>query len=148
MTEKTLIKIDSGEIRVPVQVDDNPQVVVHFNPNDSVFAKRLHAFYNEVKDKLVEINMKQAEWAEQAPSVDENGMPIEIDEVMAEYEAINVWLREKIDQLLGAGTAQSIYGDTIYTGERVDVYIQLFDGIFALSQPARISKANPYLRKK
>lgn len=142
----SLIKIDSGAITVPVQVDDNPVVKITFNPDDQLFAKRLHAFYFDVKAKLVEMNTKQSELEE--TGTDENGMPLEIEKVMREYEEINMWLREKIDLLLGEGVAQKIYGDTVYTGERVDVYIQLFDGLFTLAAPARGSKVKPYIRKK
>lgn len=142
----SLIKIDSGSITVPVQVDDNPVVKITFNPNDKLFAERLHMFYFDVKQKLVEINTKHAELEE--TGTDENGMPIEINKVMQEYEDMNAWLRERIDLLLGEGTSHKIYGDTIYTGERVDVYIQLFDGLFALAAPARESKVKPYIKKK
>lgn len=141
-----LIKIDSGSITVPVQVDDNPVVNITFNPNDDMFAKRLHKFYFDVKEKLIEMNTKQTELDESG--TDENGMPMEIDAVMQEYRDMNLWLRERIDLLLGEGTSQKIYGDTIYTGERIDVYIQLFDGLFRLAAPAREAKVKPYIRKK
>lgn len=139
------IKIDSGSITVPVQVDDNPVVEITFNPSDKLFAERLHSFYFEAKAKLIEMNEKQAE-NEQA-EMDENGMPLEIGALMREYEEINLWLREKIDTLLGEGTAQKIYGDTVYTGERVDVYFQLFDGLFKIAGPVRAEKAKKYIKK-
>ena len=139
-----LIKIDSGTIKIQVQIDNNPPAEIEFNPSNKLFAERLHAFYFEVKEKLVEINSKQA----LNLVSDENGMPVEIKGLMQEYEDINAWLKEKIDLLLGEGTSQKIYGDTVYMGERVDVYLQLFEGLFRIANPVREKQVKKYVKKR
>jgi len=145
MSENT-IQIDSGAITIQVEMDGNPPVSISFNPNDLEFAETLHSLYFDAKEKLVEMNLKKSESA--ADALDENGMPLEISSLRKEYEEINLWLRAKIDALLGEGTANKIYGDTIYTGEKVDVYLQLLNGLFQVAAPARAKKVAKFVKKK
>ena len=50
-----LIQIDSGVVKIQIQVDANPPVDLEFNPNNKLFAERLHAFYYDTKAKLSEV---------------------------------------------------------------------------------------------
>lgn len=143
MSKSPVIKIDSGVIIVPVQVDDNPAIDVSFNPNDKSFAETLHGLYFEAKAKIDEINKRP----DVEPEKDENGMPLNVESLIADYEELNQWFREKIDRLLGEGVSQSIFGDTIYSGERLDVYVQLLTGLFEVANPARKAKVQKHVRK-
>lgn len=140
------IKIDSGIKRLQIQVDDQEPHIVSFNPNDSLFATKLHQLYFDAKSKLKEITA--LEEAQQAPELDENGMPINIDEAMENNRELNEWFREKIDGLFGEGTSVKIYGDTIFTGDRVQVYLDLISGVAKVVGPARAEKVTKYVKRK
>lgn len=141
------IRIDSGELKIEVQMDDNDPHIITFNPNELEFAKNLHSLYFEAKKKLEALVLLQQVREKEKPEVDENGMPLDMSRMQKEYKEINEWFCDILDNLLGEGVSLNIFGGKIYTGEKVGVYLQLIEGIFKYTSDERNDKTAKYIKK-
>jgi len=148
VTATKSIKITSNIKHLPIEMDGRNVCTISFDPNDKNFVEKMHRLYFEAKEKVEALNALIKESKSNPPKSDEQGMPLDIDPMMEQIEQINRWFRDAIDTLFGNGTAQKIYGSTVYMGEGIDVYLQLLTGIAENVEPVRQAKTQKYVRKK
>jgi len=134
------IRIDTGEKRIAI--NDDPERVIVFNPQDIGFAER---FYQLLKD----FEAKQAEYQARADELDnqeldERGIPSRIGESLALLREVCEFLEERIDHLFGPGTSQKVFGDAL----TLDMFEQFFTGIIPYVQTARSGKIAKYAPSK
>lgn len=130
------IRIESGKRRIAI--NDDPERVITFDPQDILFAERFYAAY-------LEFETKKAAFEERLRTVgtgtlDGNGIPIDVDQGIACMKEMCVFMREKIDLLFGAGTSEMVFGDTL----SLEMIGQFLDGITPFIQRARSQKTRAY----
>lgn len=124
-----------------VTINDDPDRTIEFNPQDMIFVEKFYKVFNEVQEKQTEL-MSKAEAI--SSDLDENGMPVGIQEQLALINETCVYMREKIDYLFGDGTSQKAFGDVL----NLDAIAQFFEGILPLVMDERNEKVKKYTRKK
>lgn len=130
------LKIDTGEKRIAI--NDDPERVIVFNPQDIGFAER---FYELLRD----FEAKQAEYQARSElldndETDEHGLPVNIGESLSLMREVCEFLNSKIDYLFGEGASQKIFGGAM----TLDMYAQFFTGITPFIQVARQGKTAKY----
>jgi hypothetical protein len=135
------IKIVSGVKRIAI--NDDPDRVIEFNPSDSNFRTRFYTTYRELMTQLTLMGQREKELIDVADE-DEFGIPTSAgDRLALELESIQL-ARQKIDELFGAGTSQTVFGD-----EMSQVIIgQFFDGIQPFFESAVSDAVKKYARPK
>lgn len=134
------IQINTAEVRI--LVNDDPNRVIAFNPEDIDF---IDAFYDLIGEFDVKIEeFKQREFILQKnKAVDKYGIPVSTKEEIKLTKDLCVYLREKIDALFGLGTADTAFGKV----NAPDMFVQFFDGIIPFIQHAREKKVQKYTAK-
>lgn len=104
------MKLKSLSNVVRIAINDDPARVIEFNPDDVGFVERFYALIdnveakeNEIKEKLEEIRKDQTE----SPY----GMPNSIRREVQLTAEMCRYMREQIDNVFGAGSSQTIFGD-------------------------------------
>jgi len=142
------LNINTGEKHLAVSVDGVNGREITFNPNDVRFMEHLHRFYQLTMQKAREWEEKQAGVEEEIASVstDKNGIPETLKPAIKPIEEMNAFMREQIDELFGEGTANAVFGDTVYRNPAV--YVQLVEGIKGYIQPVREKKTSQYVKPR
>lgn len=133
------IHVNSHSLRIAI--NDDPQRVLAFNPNDAGFAQR---FYSLV-DRLEEERKKLNDWAQEFHSqLTDAADPVAMGQQVnaKELEVLHL-LRDELDAVFGAGTSQMVFGDTM----DMDVVCQLFEGLTPFVRKARAERMAQYQRK-
>lgn len=134
------IRIDTGVKRVCI--NDNPEKVIEFNPSDVIFAEK---FYQLIKD----FELKQTEFINRSKEldankeIDENGLPVNLNESIALLKEVCNYFREKIDGLFGEGSSQKAFGDSL----NLDIFEQFFEGILPFIEKVREEKVKKYVKR-
>jgi hypothetical protein len=94
------LHIDSGEVRL--LIDGDPERVIVFNPSSVIFAEKFQSLRFEVAHKMEECQAK----AEELGKVPDDA------EALIDLRSSTIdYLRAKIDEIFGAGTSQTAFGD-------------------------------------
>lgn len=101
------IQIDSGEITL--SINGSPDRVISFTPTDALFAERFYAVYGEIREKMAEYQRRAAAEDDKSER-DDAGVPKNSFQKVAIVKETCMYVREKIDYLFGAGTADKVYG--------------------------------------
>lgn len=134
------IQIKSAEVHI--LVNDDPNRVIAFNPEDISF---IDAFYNligEFDTKIEEFKQREL-ILRKNNAVDKYGIPVSTKEEIKLTKDLCTYLREKIDALFGAGTSDTVFGKS----NTPDMFVQFFDGITPFIQTAREKKVQKYTVK-
>ena len=101
------IKINTATVRV--LVNDDPNRVIEFNPEDISF---IDAFYGLIQEFDAKINeFKQRELIiRKNKTVDKFGIPVSTGEEIKLTKDLCAYLRNKIDELFGIGTSDTAFG--------------------------------------
>lgn len=134
------LQIDTGEIRLAINGDANRVIVLR--PNDAVFAEKFYKMLGEFQSKFTEYQGRAAK-IESQNEADENGVPLNTGERIALLKEICQYTRNQIDELLGAGTSQTVFGDAL----DIEAIIQFFEGVKPFVQNARAYKVAKYTNK-
>ena len=134
------LKIDVGEIRIAI--NDDPSLVIAFNPQDVVFAEKFYNLIGEFENKLKDYKL-QSDQLEKVTAKDGNDLPINMDARIALLREVCEYIRGRIDYLFGAGTSQIAFGDVM----AMEVFEQFFAGITPFFQKARAGKVAQYSNK-
>lgn len=132
------LRIDTGVIRL--QINDGPGYI-EFNPASVQFAQRFYALIGDFESKLEEYETRSAA-IEANTETDKNGLPVNMPERLALLEETCNYIRAKIDDIFGAGTSQTAFGDDL----NLDVFEQFLVGITPFVQRARSKKVEKYLK--
>ncbi len=131
------IKIDDGAIELTV--NDDPQRIIRFNPNDIVFAEKVY-------DLIRDFEIKEVEYGEKAKMLDEEialdayGIPINTDKKLGFLRELCEYMRAKIDDIFGAGTSTAAFGSVM----SIDIFVQFFEAVTPYIQKAREQKTSKY----
>jgi hypothetical protein len=131
------LHINTGEIRLCV--NDDPDRVIAFNPTDISFAERFYGLLSEFEEKEKEYRHK-AEALQGNTEIDSLGIPKNFGGALALLRETCGFLREKIDEVFGAGTSQAAFGDA----NTLDMFEQFFTGITPFVQKAREKQVGKY----
>lgn len=132
------IRIETKELRI--QVNDDPNRVIAFNPNDIGFAKRffdlIDACDRKQRDFLAEEKRLLAENAGK-PVIERNRLTNELEMQMFEF------ILGQIDTVFGPGTSQAAFD-----GARdLDLVVQLFDALTPYVERARRAQVEKYTKR-
>ena len=132
------LRIDSGIKRIAINDDDSR--VIEFDPSDVLFAERFYALIRSFEEKQAEYETRAAELDSGRDVLDNNGLPTNLSESLSFMREVCEFLRNKIDDLFGAGTSQKAFGDAL----SLDMIEQFFTGIAPFIQNARAGKIEKY----
>jgi hypothetical protein len=135
------IKIDTGTVRLAV--NDDPNRVISFNPNDAAFAERFYALLRELEEAQAKYQQRAQE-IDQDEAVDGYGIPVNAGERLAFQREVCEDFRAKIDAVFGKGTSQAAFGDDLV----LDAFRQFFEGVMAYITTAREKKVARYTGKQ
>ena len=133
------LTIDTGEVRLAI--NDDPNRVISFNPNDVVFAEKFYAFEQEFLEKEDEFRAK-AEAIDAETDTDRFGVPLNARDNLDFQKELFAWVREKIDSIFGEGTCQTVFGDT----NNLFAFAQFLTAIAPYIQEARTEKVEKYVK--
>lgn len=134
------ISLSTGTKRIAIERDGVVTGELKFNPSDATFAERFYNLYSELTKKLEEYDRKAKALAEQAQA-DGYGVPDNAKEQLDVLLEGCRYLRDKIDELFGAGTSEAAFGDVLDPG----LFIQLLTAIMPFFEEARQEKTRRYL---
>lgn len=134
------IQINTGEKVLTINGD--PLRTIRFNPDDLVFAEKFYNLISTFEAKSEEyIQRNNALEADKRKGAD--GLPINTPERLALLREACLFLRGQIDDLFGAGTSQTVFGDAI----NLNMFEQFFSGVLPYITAARTPKLQPYLKQ-
>lgn len=124
---------------VQIAINDDPNQVISFVPDDVLFAERFYQLLNTLKIKEVDYK-KRAEVLSKNNTVDEYGIPETAPERLALMHELCDFMRDEIDKLFGEGTSQKVFG------EYLSLYMieQFFKGLLPYVQISRQEKTRKY----
>lgn len=138
-----IISLDTGILNIDVEIDKNRTYTLSFNPHDVTFLERGHQIYKDALVRSAKLKQEQKDFVE--PTLDENGMPIDIEKGTALIKETNEWFRTQIDLWLGDGTSQAIFGDAVFADEKMSLYSQLISGVMEFVTPQRSTKMAQFI---
>ncbi len=124
-----------------VTINGDPERTIEFNPKDMIFVEKFYQTFSEVQEKQSELIAKAEAIG---TDLDENGLPVNVQEQLALMNETCSYMRDKIDYLFGEGTSQKAFGSIM----NLDAIAQFFEGILPLVMDERTDKVEKYTRKK
>lgn len=134
------MKIKSLENTVHLTINDDPDRVVAFNPQDVGFVDRFFALMDNVEEKESEYKAK-LEDIQKDDSLNSYGIPRAIRKEVELTAEICRYMREQVDMVFGAGTSQTVFGNL----NTVDMFAEFFDGIAPHISAARSKAVKKYV---
>lgn len=131
------LSIDTGEIRLAINNDETRIIVL--KPNDAIFAEKFYKMLGSFQEKFSEYQTK-ANAIEANVEEDANGIPLNTGDRIDLLKEVCTYSHERIDDLLGSGSARVIFGDAL----DIDAIIQFFDGVRPFMEKARADKIAKY----
>lgn len=135
------LKIDVGEKRIAINGDESRLLI--FNPSDVLFAERFYKLIGEFESRLTEYQ-KQSVILEADNTPNGNNMPANMAVRLELIKEACEYSRESIDKVFGAGTSQTVFGDTL----SLDAVQQFFEGITPFISAVRSEKVQKYTKIK
>jgi hypothetical protein len=124
-----------------VTINGDPERTIEFNPKDMIFVEKFYQTFSEVQEKQSELIAKADALG---TDLDENGLPVNVQEQLALMNETCSYMRDKIDYLFGEGTSQKAFGSVM----NLEAIAQFFEGILPLVIEDRSEKVAKYTRKK
>ena len=134
------IRINTGIVRL--MIDDDPERVIAFNPEDVAFAEAFFNLYDDINRKQAELEAHAKEIAENGKT-DEVGMPINAGDHIALLRDLIQYMRDGIDDVFGPGTSQTAFGN-VYS---LNSLISFIEGVTPYIEKARENKVSAYIKK-
>lgn len=135
------LRISTGGVRLCI--NDDPNRVISFNPEDLAFAERFYALLGDFEEKEKDYQAK-AEALQQNTETDDLGIPKNFGAALALLHETCDFMREKIDGVFGAGTSQTVFGDA----NTLDMFEQFFTGITPFVRKSREKRVLKYTGKQ
>lgn len=125
-----------------VSINNDPNKVIEFDPADTLFAERFYDLYSELLKKQDEYKAIAEDLDARKDEKDENGVPLITGEGIAFLKDVCVYLREKIDNVFGEETSQTVFGDSL----NINAITQFLEGLIQFVEPARSQKISKYTK--
>lgn len=106
MTENIKNLFVSNKVRVTI--DDDPERVITFNPNDAGLRARILKLSKSIYRKQKEVEKKFKE-LKKMEGVDEDGLPLNTEPMMKLVLDFSEYMKQEIDVAMGAGTSQKVF---------------------------------------
>ncbi len=135
------IRINSGLKRI--MINDDPNRVIEFNPEDVLFAERFYALIKVFQEQEVKFQ-ERLEELQKNEEKDPYGIPVNTQETLDFVVEVCNFLREQVDKVFGAGTSETVFGET----QSLGMFEQFFTGITPFVKSSRTEKVAKYTRKK
>ena len=135
------LRIDSGLKRI--MINDDPNRFIEFNHNDVLFAEKFYALIKVFEEQEVKFQ-ERIEQIQKNEEKDAYGIPVNTQETLDFVVEVCNFLREQIDKVFGAGTSQTVFGET----QSLEMFEQFFTGITPFIKSSRTEKVTKYTRKK
>lgn len=126
-----------------IAINDDPNRVIEFNPNDPLFAARFFQLYREFDEKRLELEAQAAALDAGRNIVDANGIPTNIEAGIKFMVDTANFMRDRIDHVFGEGASQKAFGES----RDIEMIVQFFEGMTPFVQDARNAKMAKYGRK-
>lgn len=124
---------------VRLAINDDPERVITFVPDDILFAERFYKLLDALKEKEVEYKERVKKLGEN-DAVDEYGIPEAAPAGIALLHEVCDFMRDEIDGVFGEGTSEKVFGEY----RSLDMIEQFFKGITPYIQKARQKKTQKY----
>lgn len=131
------IRCNDGKIKL--MVNDDPDRVIAFDPDDVYFLDKLYCLMGDMEKKKAEFAEAEKELNKET-AVDGYGIPVNMRQKLKLLKDICLFFREQIDQIFGEGTSQTVFGDS----NSLDMFEQFFAGITPYIQKNREEKLAKY----
>ena len=135
------IRINSGLKRI--MIDDDPNRVIEFNPDDVLFAERFYALIKVFQEQEVKFQERVVRIKENEEK-DQYGIPVNTQETFDLVIEVCNFLREQVDRVFGTGTSKTVFGET----QSLGMFEQFFTEIAPFIKSSRTEKVAKYTRKK
>lgn len=122
-------------------VNDDPDRVIAFDPDDVQFAERFYDLYRVMFGDVKRYEARAAE-LDAVTETDENGWPVNAGERLVFQRELCQDMHAQIDALFGEGTARAAFGDSL----SVDSIMQFFEGVMPFIQSARAERVAKYAK--
>ena len=136
-TQKLELKTTADDIKLTI--NDDPERILSFNPNDVGFVNRYLDLIKAVEDKEKEVN-EQLLALRQDTGMDAYGIPNSLRAEAALSAQVCAYMREQVDMVFGAGTSQMVFGDR----NVMDMFGEFFFGLAPYIAAARQKAVKKY----
>ena len=135
------LHLNTGGIRLAI--NDDPNRVIEFNPEDLSFAERFYSLLSEFEAKEKEYQAQASELNKNT-EVDGYGIPKNFGASLDLLHETCTYLRKKIDSVFGEGTSQKAFG----TANTLTMFEQFFVGLTPYVQHARDKQVQKYTTRR
>ena len=132
------LRIDGA---VQLAINDDPERVISFVPDDILFAERFYSLLDALKEKEAEYQERVSVLSANK-AVDEYGVPEMARAGISLLREVCDFMRDEIDAVFGDGTSEKAFGEV----RSLDMIEQFFKGITPYIQTARQEKTRQYYR--
>lgn len=137
-----MLKINTGNIILPIERDGENVGEISFNPSDALFIEKLYALYEKMDTKEKEYQKKAAEL--ECNDLDEYGIPKNMRQQIELYNDACDYMRKEIDELFGESTCKKVFGEN----SSFELFEQFLNGIAEYVQPIRKERMSKYLNRE
>lgn len=136
------MNLESIKGNITLTINDDPDKVISFNPNDVGFVERFYTMVDCVNAKEEECKASIAE-IQKDKSLDSLGLPVAARKATALTAEMCRFMRGQIDGLFGAGTSQTVFGDVNVP----EMFDEFFVGITPYIRKSRSAAIAKYTKK-
>jgi hypothetical protein len=130
------LRIDGA---VQLAINDDPERVISFVPEDVLFAERFYSLLDALREKEEEYRDRVTVLSENK-AVDAYGIPENATAGIALLHEVCDFMRDEIDGVFGAGTSEKVFGEV----HSLDMIEQFFKGVTHYIQKARQKRTRKY----
>jgi hypothetical protein len=123
-----------------VAINGDPNRVIEFDPSDVVFVERFRKMIAEFDKRQSEFE-RRAKELDADKEVDENGLPVGIDEKIAFMREVCEFAHKRVDELFGEGAALRVFEGRL----SLEAVGEFFEGLTPLVQSYRADRLAKYL---
>ena len=124
---------------IQLAINDDPERVISFAPDDIMFAERFYGLLDAFREKENEYRERAGKLSENK-KLDDYGIPETAPDGIALLRDVCDFMRDEIDIVFGEGTSEKAFGDV----RSLDMIEQFFKGITPYIQHARHEKTRRY----
>jgi len=137
-----MLKINTGNIILPIERDGKNVGEISFNPSDAFFIDKLYALYEKMDTKQKEYQKKATKL--ECKDLDEYGIPKNMRSQIELYNEACEYMCGEIDGLFGENTCKKVFGGTT----NFELFEQFLNGIAEYVQPIRKERMSKYLNRE
>ena len=130
------LRIDGA---VQLAINDDPERVISFVPEDVLFAERFYSLLDALREKEAEYQERVTALSANK-AVDKYGVPENAPAGIALLREVCDFMRNEIDSVFGEGTSEKTFGEV----RSLDMIEQFFKGVTPYIKSARQERTREY----